>query len=411
MRIAIVGSGVSGLVVAHLLHRRHEVTVFEASDHVGGHVHTHEVSVGGGTISVDTGFIVYNERTYPNFTSLLGQLGVATQPSTMSFSVRLREPELEYNGSTLRQLFAQRRNLVRPWFYAMIADILRFNRQAPVHVLNGAASQTLGEYVSARRYSRPFIDRYLLPMAAAIWSMPQRTVLEMPAAFFVRFFANHGMLSIDDRPEWRTVTGGSARYVEVLSAPFADRIRLRSPVRDVKRFGDHVTVDGVRYDHVVFACHSDQALAALADASHAERAILGSLPYQENAVVLHSDVSVLPKRRRAWAAWNYHLSGAPSDPVAVTYNMNILQALDAGAGEPFCVTLNETDHIDPARVIAKLRYAHPVFTREGVAAQQRHGEISGVRRTHYCGAYWGFGFHEDGVNSALAVGKAFGEAL
>jgi predicted NAD/FAD-binding protein len=406
MQIAVVGSGISGLVAAHLLQRDHEITVFEANDYIGGHTHTVEVQLDGEHMAVDTGFIVYNERNYPNFTKLLEQLGVATQPSTMSFSVRLEQPELEYNGSTLRQLFVQRRNLLRPRFYRMIADIMRFNKSAPVAIENGAASLTLGEYIDSARYSREFVDHYLVPMGAAIWSSPAASVLDMPAEFFVRFFKNHGMLTIDDRPEWRTVAGGSSRYVDRLIAPFADRIRLRDPAHRIRRTDSHVLVNDERFDEVVLACHSDQALRMLADPSDAEREILGAIPYQANQVVLHTDTRVLPRRPAAWAAWNYHTSGRPEDPVGVTYNMNMLQSLTAS--QTLCVTLNDIATIAHEHIIASFSYTHPLFTPEGIRAQQRHAEISSHNRTHYCGAYWRNGFHEDGVVSALTVASEFG---
>jgi predicted NAD/FAD-binding protein len=406
MHIAIVGSGISGLVAAHLLNRDNDITVFEANDYIGGHTHTVEVDLNGEGVAVDTGFIVYNERNYPNFTKLLSQLGVETQPSTMSFSVRLEDPELEYNGSTFRQLFAQPRNLIRPRFYRMLADIVRFNKSAPAAITNGGASLTLGDYVENAGFSREFVDHYLVPMGAAIWSSPAARVLDMPAAFFLRFFENHGMLTVDDRPEWRTIKGGSARYVERMTAPFLDRIRLNTPVRSIRRAADHVLVNAERFDEVVIACHSNEALAMLEDPSEVEREILAALPYQSNEVVLHTDTSVLPRRRRAWGAWNYHMSGRPEEPVGVTYNMNMLQSLDVS--ETLCVTLNEVDAIAPERVIGRFTYFHPLFTPEGVEAQQRHAEISEQRRTHYCGAYWRNGFHEDGVVSALTVGHAFG---
>jgi predicted NAD/FAD-binding protein len=409
VRVAIVGSGIAGLVVSHLLHRDHAITVFEANDYISGHTHTVEVEVDGHSLAVDTGFIVYNERNYPHFTRLLAQLGVETQPSTMSFSVRLDDPELEYNGSTFRQLFAQASNLVRPRFYRMLADIVRFNKSAPTAIAHGAASMTLGEYIGSTRYSRAFIDHYLVPMGAAIWSSPAERVLDMPAAFFVRFFENHGMLTIDDRPEWRTVKGGSARYVETLTSPFADRIRLNTPVQRIRRTDDHVLVNGERFDEVVIACHSDQALGMLDDPSDVEREILEALPYQSNEVVLHTDTSVLPRRRKAWGAWNYHMSGQPNEPVGVTYNMNMLQSLTVS--ETICVTLNDTAAIAPEHIIEAFSYSHPLFTPEGIQAQQRHGEISGQRRTHYCGAYWRNGFHEDGVVSALTVAREFGVTL
>ncbi|UCD24532.1 MAG: FAD-dependent oxidoreductase [Gemmatimonadota bacterium] len=409
MRIAIVGTGISGLVAAHLLHRDHDLTIFEASDYVGGHTHTVEVDLNGQRVAVDTGFIVYNERNYPNFTRLLAQLGVDTQPSTMSFSVKLDNPELEYNGSTFRQLFVQHSNLLRPRFYRMLADIVRFNRSAPAAIANGAATLTLGDYVGTAGFSREFIDHYLVPMGAAIWSSPAARVLEMPAGFFIRFFENHGMLTIDDRPEWRTIKGGSVRYVEHLTAPFLDRIRLNTPARHIRRTANHVLVNDERFDEVVIACHSDQALDILDDPSDAEREILAALPYQSNEVVLHTDTSLLPRRRRAWGAWNYHMSGLPHEPVGVTYNMNVLQSL--AVSDTLCVTLNDTESIAPERIIDRFTYSHPLFTLEGIQAQQRHSEISGQRHTHYCGAYWRNGFHEDGVVSALAVGRAFGVSL
>ncbi|MEZ4586869.1 MAG: FAD-dependent oxidoreductase [Gemmatimonadales bacterium] len=404
MRVAIVGGGVSGLVAAHLLHPRHEVTVFEAGSAVGGHVHTVPVETADGPVGIDTGFIVYNERNYPNFTRLLDRLGVATQPSTMSFSVRLAEPDLEYNGSSLRQLFAQPRNVARPWFYRMLLDILRFNRGAPLAVRNGSRDATLGELVSSLRLGAAFRDRYLVPMGAAIWSAAPDEVLRMPAGFFVRFFENHGMLTVDDRPEWRTVVGGSARYVERLVAPFVDRIRTAHAVQEVRRHPDRVEVDGERFDHVVLACHSDQALGVLTDPSPAEREVLGAIPYQANDVVLHNDVTLLPRRRAAWGAWNYHAVD-PARPVAITYYMNDLQGL--ALADDWCVTLNATEEIDPSRIAGRFRYHHPVFTREGIEARLRWSEVSGpARRTHYCGAYWGNGFHEDGVSSALRVARS-----
>jgi predicted NAD/FAD-binding protein len=409
MRIAIVGSGVSGLVAAHLLHRHHEITVFEATGRVGGHVNTVDVSMDGGTWAIDTGFIVYNERNYPNFSRLLTQLDVPTQPSSMSWSVRADHADLEYNGSTLPLLFAQRRNLVRPRFYRMLGDIIRFNRDAPGAIRNGSAHHTLGEYLAERTYADAFVNYYPPPMGSAIWSVPRSRVLDMPAAFFVRFFENHGMLTVDDRPTWRVVQGGSARYVEVLTTPFADRIRLRHPVRRIMRHAGHVEVDGEPFDHVVIACHADQAVALLADPSNAEREILDALPYEPNEAVLHSDTSLLPRRRRAWAAWNYRVGEDPAAPATLTYNMNALQTLTAP--RTWCVTLNDTDDIDPAHIIARIPYEHPIYSRAGTAAQGRHAEISGVNRTHYCGAYWANGFHEDGVRSALAACAPFGVSL
>ncbi len=401
MRIAIVGSGVAGLVAAHRLHPHHAVTVFEADARLGGHVHTWTVPAGGRDYQVDTGFIVCNERNYPNFLALLAELGVRTVPSTMSFSVRHDAARLEYNGSTLRQLFIQPSNVLRPRFLRMLIDVLRFNRTAGATAAAGGPALTLGDLLAGGGYSQAFQDWYLVPMGSAIWSLPPARVLAMPARFFVDFFANHGLLTVDDRPLWRVVEGGSARYVEALVAPFRERIRLRHRVRRVARFSGHVEVDGEPFDRVVLACHSDQALAVLADPSAAEREVLGALPFQANDVVLHTDTSLLPRHRGAWGAWNYRVAADPAAPVVVTYNMNQLQSLDAP--ETFCVTLNAGDAIDPARVLGRVTYHHPVVTLAGVAARARRGEVSGPNRTHYCGAYWGNGFHEDGVVSGLAV--------
>jgi len=406
MRIAVVGSGVAGLVTARLLHPAHEVTVFEADTRIGGHVHTWNLVSGGRAWSVDSGFIVYNERNYPLFTRLLAELGVATQPSTMSFSVRSDRAGLEYNGASLRGLFAQPRNAVRPSYLRMLADVLRFNREAPQAMRTGAAGAALGEYLDGHRYSRAFREHYLLPMASAIWSMPQDRVLEMPTAFLVRFFANHGLLTVDGRPQWRVIQGGSRRYVEALVAPFRDRIRTATPVRRLARFPDRVEVNGEAFDRVVLACHSDQALALLADPTPTERAILGDLPFQVNDAIVHTDTGVLPRARAAWGSWNYLVTGSADQPATVTYNMNILQSL--AASETFCVTLNAAVPIAADRVLGRVRYHHPLYTPAGVRAQARRGEISGVHRTHYCGAYWGNGFHEDGVRSAHDVAREVG---
>ena len=406
MRIAIVGSGISGNVVARRLHASHDIAVFEAQAHVGGHSHTHTIELQGERHAIDTGFIVFNHRTYPNFVALLDELRVPSQPSSMSFSVRNEASGLEYNGTSLDGLFAQRRNLLRPSFLRMIADIARFNRQAPA-LLAGDADPTLGEFLAANRYGAPFIDDYLIPMGAAIWSTAPARMLGFPARFFVRFLHNHGMLSVNQRPVWRVVRGGSARYVERLVAPFRERIRLGTPVRHVRRSPGSVTVNGERFDHVFFACHADQALQVLEDATPLERAVLGAFRYQENEAVLHTDTALLPRARRAWAAWNYHVPREAGSRVALTYNMNILQALSSR--HTFCVTLNRGADIDPRRVLKRVTYHHPLFTREAVAAQPRQHEINGVRRAWFCGAYWRFGFHEDGVVSALAALRHFEE--
>lgn len=407
MRIAVVGTGVAGLVAAHLLHSSAELTVFEARERIGGHVGTVEVEgPDGASLSVDTGFIVYNEHNYPLFTRLLRRLDVKTQPSNMSFSVRCDRTGLEYNGSSLSQLFSQRRNILSLPFHRMLLDILRFNREAAGAVRNGAADMTLGEYVEAAGYSSRLARDYLVPMGSALWSTSRSQVLEMPAGFFVRFFESHGMLTVDERPQWRVVAGGSRQYVETLVQPFRDRIRIGTPVERVERTDEGVRVDGEPFDHVILACHADQALRLLADPSAGEREILGAFPYQANDVVLHTDTSVLPRTRRAWGAWNYRIRGHDDEPATVTYDMSLLQSLPGPT--TYCVTLNATETLDPARILHRVRYDHPVYTEDGFAAQSRHAEISGRRRTHYCGAYWGNGFHEDGVRSAVRVASALG---
>jgi len=406
MKIAIIGSGIAGLASAYYLHKTHDITLFEANDYPGGHTHTHAIEWAGKTWAIDTGFIVFNDWTYPNFIKLMDELNVPYQPSAMSFSVKCERTGVEYNGTTLNSLFAQRRNLLRPSFLRMIKDILRFNKEAPSWLETGDDDITLGEYLQAHGYSQVFQDHYIIPMGAAIWSSGRAAMLTFPARYFMRFFHNHGMLSVDKRPVWRVIQGGSRSYVEPLTQGFRERIRLSTPVHSVSRDGRGVTVkpqggEAEQFDAVVFACHSDQALRLLADPSEAERDILGAIPYQENEAILHTDASVLPKTRLAWAAWNYHITQQDRERVALTYDMNILQGLEAP--ETFCVTLNYAEVINPARIIKRLSYHHPVYTRAGIAAQQRHGEISGVNRSYYAGAYWGFGFHEDGLKSALRV--------
>lgn len=411
MKIAIIGTGISGLTAAYRLQQQgHAIDVYEANDYVGGHTHTLDIPLSGHDYAVDTGFIVFNDRTYPHFAALLAELEVATRPTTMSFSVRCDRTGLEYNGNNLNTLFAQRRNLLRPAFYRMLLDILHFNRDA-AQALESLEMATLGDYLRQQGYHQRFIDHYIVPLGAAIWSAEPQRLLQMPARFFIRFFRHHGLLDLVDRPQWRVIQGGSREYVRRLSASFRERIRLNCPVRWIRRRPTHVelapaTGAVTHYDHVVVATHSDQALALLADPSAAEHTLLSAIPYQENSVVLHTDTRLLPRRRRAWAAWNYHIPAQQQQRVAVTYNMNLLQDLDAP--ETFCVTLN-TAAIDPARVQARLTYHHPLFTTAAVAAQSRRHEINGVNRTWYCGAYWRNGFHEDGVVSALAVTAALAQ--
>jgi predicted NAD/FAD-binding protein len=414
MRIAIIGAGVSGLTAAYLLQRRHEVTVFEAEDYAGGHAHTVALESSGATRHLDTGFIVFNDRNYPEFERLLERLGVNSQPSDMSFGVSDAGGSFEYASTSVNAVFARRRNLLSPSFLRMLSEIPRFQRAARSLLDTGDERLSLRAWLERERFSDTFVERLIVPQVAAVWSSDPHQLSQFPAVFLARFFDNHGMLSLRDRPRWRTVTGGSASYVEALTRGFRERMQLRSRVQTIARGegGVDVTVrgsDALRFDHVVVATHSDQALMLLEDASEAEREILGAISYQENEAVLHTDPSLLPRRRRAWASWNYHLLDEPSQRTTVTYHLNRLQSLDDE--REFCVTLNLTERIEPSQILRKMVYAHPVYTSEALVAQRRFDEISGVERTHFCGAYWGSGFHEDGVVSGLRVAGAFGESL
>lgn len=415
MKIAIIGSGIAGLTSAYLLNRSHDITVFEAADWIGGHTHTVDVNVNGRDYAIDTGFIVFNDWTYPNFIRLLGQLGVTFKPTEMSFSVTDPKTRTEYNGNNLNSLFAQRSNLLSLSFWGMLRDILRFNREALADLESQRIAQdtTLGEYLRSRGYGERFIDHYIVPMGAAIWSMSLADMLAFPLQFFVRFFKNHGLLSVSNRPQWCVIEGGSSCYIEPLTASFAERIRLSCPVNRVERDAEGVTVHSAagseRFDKVVFACHSDQALKMLAQPSAAEQEILGALPYAENDVVLHTDTRLLPKRPLAWASWNYRLGGGKQQLAAVTYDMNILQGIDSDT--TFCVSLNQTEAIDPNKILARYTYSHPQYSLAGVDAQARWPELDGVNHTWFCGAYWANGFHEDGVVSGLRVASALGESL
>ncbi len=404
MKIALIGSGIAGNVAAWNLCKNHDITVYEAGSHVGGHTHTHDIVHNGRHHAIDTGFIVFNDWTYPNFIALLDELGVASQPTNMGFSSRCEASGIEYNGSSLNQLFAQRRNILRPRFHGMIRDILRFNRESRELIDSDNETLTLGRYLEEHHYGQLFIDNYITPMGAAIWSTDLQQMLSFPACHFVRFFDNHGLLNVKNRPQWHVIKGGSREYVKKLTAPFKDRIRLNQTIASVKRLPTHVEVrttcgETEHFDQLFIATHSDQALGMLTDPSELERVVLGAIPYQTNDVVLHTDTSLLPKNRRTWAAWNYLRRRDSDGPVSVTYNMNILQGLQAS--ETFCVTLNDTHSVDPDKIIRHMQYQHPLFTAPGVAAQRRHREINGKHRTWYCGAYWRFGFHEDGVVSAL----------
>lgn len=415
MKIAIVGSGIAGLTSAYLLNRKHDISVFEAADWIGGHTHTVDVSVAGRDYAIDTGFIVFNDWTYPNFIKLLGQLGVGFKPTEMSFSVHDPQTRTEYNGNNLNSLFAQRRNLLSPNFWGMLRDILRFNREALADLESQRIDPhtTLGDYLQSRGYGQRFIEHYIVPMGAAIWSMSLADMLAFPLQFFVRFFKNHGLLSVSNRPQWCVIEGGSSSYIKPLTTSFRERIHLSCPVHRVERDEQGVTVHSAagseRFDKVIFACHSDQALKMLAQPSAAEQQILGALPYAENDVVLHTDTRLLPDRKLAWASWNYRLGGGKQQLAAVTYDMNILQGIESDT--TFCVSLNQTDAIDPNKILARYTYSHPQYSLAGVEAQGRWEELNGANNSWFCGAYWANGFHEDGVVSGLRVAAAFGESL
>jgi len=415
MKIAVVGTGISGMAAAYLLSEEHAVTVYEVKDYIGGHTHTHDVDLNGQTYAVDSGFIVFNAKTYPNFLKLMSRLGVAWQDSDMSFSLKCLRTGLEFRPSTLNTLFAQRRNLLRPSFYRMILDAFRFQRQSAI--LFGSDNQyerTLNEFLTQNNYSRWFIDYFIVPMGAAIWSADPEKFLEFPARYFAEFFKNHGFLNVKDQPQWLTIKGGSRQYIEPLTRRYKDNIRLNCGVEKIRRHDDYVEIKAGSlemelFDCVVIAAHSDQALAMLDAPSDQEQEILGQIDFQKNDTVLHTDQSLLPQRRAVWAAWNYHIPPEDLGRVAITYDMNILQNLDAE--KEFCVSLNMTEAIATEKIIARMIYHHPVYTPASLTARMRYDEINGQNRTYYCGAYWYYGFHEDGVKSALAVAKHFGKSL
>ena len=415
MKIAIIGSGISGLTAAHLLHKQHDITILEANDYIGGHTHTHQIEVDKKKWLIDSGFIVYNENTYPNFIKLLQKLKVDTQKTSMGFSVKAPRQKLEYSGGSLNSLFAQRLNLFRPSFLMMLKDILRFNRISVAKLNNLNESTTIYEFLINHKFSKNFIENYIIPMGAAIWSTAAKKTTEMPAVFYIRFFKNHGLLQIFNRPQWFVIKGGSKAYIPKIIAGFKNKILLSTPVFKVIRSKNSVEVfygkdfASHQFDKVIFATHSDQALALLEDPSEEEVKILGSLPYQKNVALLHTDSSILPKKKITWSSWNYLLSGDQSKPVTLTYNMNILQSLKSKTN--FLVTLNSNGDVDTSKIIKTLVYHHPLFTVKGVKAQKEKNKISGVNNTFYCGAYWGNGFHEDGVNSALDVYSFFDKAL
>ena len=414
MKIAIIGTGISGLTSAYLLSKEHSIHVYEANDYIGGHVHTLAVHINGTSHEIDTGFIVFNDRTYPNFNKLLNQINVLSQPTSMSFSVKCERTGLEYNGTSINGLFAQRLNLLKPSFILMVKDILRFNRDAKEFLKDSVEEITFGEFLNRGRYSNSLKNDYALPMASAIWSAKSKVIENANFRFFAQFFENHGMLNVNDRPQWRVIKGGSKQYTLKLIEPFKNNIRINSPVDKIIRKNEGVEVvfnkqQKELYDRVIIATHSDQALKMIEKPSHGDREILSAIPYQTNIAHLHWDCSVLPKQKNAWASWNYFKPNKLKDETTVTYYMNMLQSLDMPRN--VCVSLNMEEHIDPKKIYKKIIYQHPVFTSDAILAQKRHKEIDGVDKIHFCGAYWGSGFHEDGVNSALSVCKSFGRSL
>ena len=414
MKIAVIGTGISGLTAAYLLHRDYDLTVYEANGYVGGHTNTVDVALPEGRYAVDTGFIVFNEVTYPNFCRILDRLGVASQPSRMTFSVKSEKTGLEYNPHNLNTFFAQRKNLVSPSFWRMILEIFRFRRRFD-HLLKVTDQAVpLVRALHDQGFSSRFIEQFITPLGASLWSADPKGFEDFPLQTFVRFFKNHGFLELRNPFPWRVIRGGSRQYVEKLTAGFTDRIRTNTPITGIQRFGDRVEVTDRRgekaaYDQVILAVHSDQALALLTDATPAEKELLGAIPYQENDTVLHTDSRILPERRWIWASWNYLIPKETQNRGILTYDMNILQTLQAS--REFCVTLNRTEAIDPKEIKARFTYHHPVFSTRAPEAQRRRDEISGLNRTHFCGAYWGYGFHEDGVRSALPVARWFGKEL
>ena len=414
MKIAIIGTGISGLTSAYLLSKEHSVHVYEAKDYIGGHVYTLPVHLNGTSYEIDTGFIVFNDRTYPNFNKLLNQINVLSQPTSMSFSVKCETTGLEYNGTSINGLFAQRLNLLKPSFLLMVKDILRFNRDAKIFLNDSVEEITFGEFLKRGGYSNSLKNNYALPMASAIWSAKSKVIENANFRFFAQFFDNHGMLNVNDRPQWRVIKGGSKQYTLKLIESFKNNIRINSPVDKIIRKNEGIEVvfnkqQKELYDRVIIGTHSDQALKMIENPSHEEREILSAIPYQTNVAHMHWDCSVLPKQKNAWASWNYFKPNKLKDETTVTYYMNMLQSLNIPRN--VCVSLNMEEHIDPKKIYKKIIYQHPVFTSQAILAQKRHKEIDGVDKIHFCGAYWGSGFHEDGVISALSVCKSFGRSL
>ena len=413
LKIAIIGSGISGLTSAYILSKKHEVYLFEKNDYIGGHTHTHEIKENTNNINVDSGFIVYNENTYPNFIKLLDILNIERQHTEMGFSVKSNSQDFEYAGNSINSIFSQRKNIFKPSFLKMVYDILKFNYQSKRDIKKISTNITLEQYLDSSSYSKEFIDKYIIPMGAAIWSTSPELMLQVPAVFFIRFFKNHGLLDITNRPQWWVIKNGSNQYVKEIIKPFKENIKLNTKISSIKRknngaevsYGDNKEF----FDSVIIATHSDQALLLIDDLTDKENDILGKIKYQKNTALLHTDTSILPNRKIAWSSWNYLINHDQEKIVTLTYNMNILQTLKSN--KTYCVTINDSTNIDKSKILKEIKYSHPLFTIDSVDAQKRKDEICGKNDTYFCGAYWGYGFHEDGVNSALDVCKKFGLSL
>ncbi|MAZ60780.1 MAG: FAD-dependent oxidoreductase [Candidatus Marinimicrobia bacterium] len=412
MKIAIIGSGISGLTSAYILNKKHDITIYEKNDYIGGHTHTHKIPENNTTFNVDSGFIVYNENTYPNFIRLLDLLNVERQHSNMGFSVKTSYKDFEYSGNSIGSIFAKKSNMFNPYFLNMLKSIQRFNKVSIKDLDKIDASTSLIEYLESKRFSSYFIKYYIVPMAAAIWSTSPKMILKMPALFFIKFFNNHGLLQVKNRPQWWVIKNGSKQYVKKIINQFNGTINLNTPVIKVSRNENQVIIktktNSDVFDAVIFATHSDQSLRLLQDYSNDEKNILSKIKYQKNTALIHTDTSILPKRKNAWSSWNYLLN-KDDDTVTLTYNMNILQSLNAS--KTYCVTINDCDLVDKDKIIKKINYEHPLFTKDTIESQNNKNLINGVNNTYFCGAYWGNGFHEDGVNSALDVCKKFGMEL
>ena len=412
LKIAIIGSGISGLTSAYVLNKKYDVSIYEKNDYLGGHTHTHKIAENSKAFNIDSGFIVYNENTYPNFIKLLDLLKVERQHSTMGFSVKTSYKDFEYSGNSIWSIFAKKSNLFNPYFLNMLTSVLRFNRTSINDLNNIDSSTSLIDYLKSKKFSNYFIKYYVVPMAAAIWSTSPKMILKMPALFFIKFFNNHGLLQIKNRPQWWVIKNGSKQYVKKIIEQFNGTIHLNTPVKKVIRNKNHVIIETKSksevFDAVIFATHSDQSLKLLNDISNNEKNILSKIKYQKNTALIHTDTSVLPKRKHAWSSWNYLLN-KDNNTVTLTYNMNILQSLNTS--KTYCVTINDCDLINKDKIIKKIDYEHPLFTKDTIEAQYNKNLINGVNNTYFCGAYWGNGFHEDGVNSALDVCKKFGMEL